>query len=591
MQLPLWQASAIFLATTATLAAQTSASFELSRDTNEAITAGALAVGDFNNDGKPDVIIGGGATPSDIVLRVGNGDGTFQPPITIGQTGNPTEMTAVDMNNDGKLDLVCLEQDLNNGTGSIVVFYGNGNGTFKPPVTYSTPTVPYSMAVRDLNGDGHPDIAVGDDLGEVEIWNNSGGTSLTLAKEVLVNANQEHELRVRAGQFDGNGIYDLAVDNGLGLWVLWNDGRENFTSQELEGYQAPQDMNVGDLNQDGSDDIIQTWGCPGKNVNGAYVGCTSIDVFYGQGNQKFYKNTVVSNEQGLPAPIEPYAVDVNGDGVADIVAEEWYTVNVTPGLYVWLGRPDGSFDQTAQAFYASSMAAGGLAPGDFNRDGMMDFAQTMPGDGEMQFYINGGARGPCTTSTINPTVTVCQPVNGTYLPSPVTVQADAYDKNKVTAMQEYVDGKLDYSEDVTSFDISLPMPLGEHSLVTKAWDDAGLSFRSDRTINVYNGTPGPACAAAYTTASICLPKGTTSTSPVQIVANGWPAYIPTAAQLYIDGDLVVDNEGCDSEGGCDGGTSYVDTSQNLSNGTHTLVFKLWDADGDEYTAQKTVTVN
>jgi hypothetical protein len=585
-----WQASLFLLATTATLTAQTSASFEMNVDTNPAIAAGTIVEGDFNGDGKPDVIIGGGANPNDLVLRLGNGDGTFQAPVTIGQTSNPADMAAVDVNNDGKLDVVVLTSDLNNGTGSIEVFYGNGNGTFQSPVTYSVPTLPYSMAVADLNGDGYPDIAVGDDLGEVEIWNNTGGKSFTLAKDVVVNANQEHELRVRAGQFNGDGIEHLAVMNLLGVWVVWNDGKEDFTPQELEGYQAPQDMNVGDLNQDGRDDIIQTWNCPGTTRNGSYVGCASIDVFYGQGDNKFYKNTVVSNEQGIPAPSFPWAVDVNGDGVGDIVAEETQTVNVTPGLYVWLGRPDGSYEQTAEAWYPTSMAAGALVPGDWNRDGMMDFAQTLPGSGQTEFYINGGARGACTTSEINPTVTVCQPVNDTYLPSPVTVEANAYDKNTVTAMQEYVDGKLDYSEDVTSFDISLPMSLGAHSLVTKAWDDTGLSFRSDRTINVYNGTPGPACAAAYESASICLPTGTT-TSPVQIVANGWAAYIPTAAQLYIDGDLVVDNEGCASNGGCYGGTSYVDTTQKLSNGTHDLVFKLWDANGNEYTAQKSITVN
>jgi FG-GAP-like repeat/Bacterial Ig domain len=594
MKFSFWQATAIFLATTATLTAQTSASFEMGVDTNPVIGSGAIVEGDFNMDGKPDVIMAGGTngnTQNDLVLRLGNGDGTFQPPITIGQAGGPVDMAAVDLNNDGKLDLVALTQDLGSGTGTFEVFYGNGNGTFQSPVTYATSAMPYSMAVRDLNGDGYADIAVGDDIGQVEIWNNSDGKSFVLAKEVLVNANQEHEGKVRAGQFNGNGIYSLAVANGLGVWVLWNDGKENFTSQELEGYQAPGDMNVGDLNQDGMDDIIETWGCPSTSENGAPVGCASIDVFYGQGNNKFYKNTVVSNDKGLFAPSSPWAVDVNGDGVADIVAEETYTVNSQPGLYVWLGRPDGSYDQTAEAWYPTSMAAGSLVPGDFNRDGMMDFAQTLPGSGQSEFYINGGARGPCTTSTINPTVTVCQPVNGTYLPSPVTIQADAYDKNTVTSMQEYVDGKLDYSEDVKSFDISLPMSLGQHALVTKAWDDTGLSFRSDRTINVYSGTPGPTCAAAYASASICLPSGTTTTSPVRIVANGWSAYIPTAAQLYIDGDLIVDNEGCDSEGGCYGGTSYVDTSQSLANGTHTLVFKLWDADGNEYTAQKTVTVN
>jgi hypothetical protein len=591
MRLPLWQATAVLLAATATLTAQTSASFEMSRDTSPAISASALAVGDFNNDGKPDVVIGGGQEPSDIVLRLGNGDGTFQAPITIGQTGNPAEMAAVDVNNDGNLDVVCLVPNPNNGTGNIVVFYGNGDGTFKAPVNYSLANLPYSMAVADLNGDGYPDIAIGDDLGQVEIWNNFGGTSFVLAKEVLVNANQEHELRVRAGRFNGDAIYHLAVMNLLGVWVVWNDGKENFTPQELEGYQAPGDMNVGDLNQDGMDDIIQTWGCPGTSSNGAPVGCASIDVFYGQGKNRFYKNTVVSNDQGLFAPSSPWAVDVNGDGVGDIVAEETYTVNSQPGLYVWLGRPDGSYEQTPQAWDVSSMSAGALAPGDFNRDGMMDFAQTVPGDGETEFYINGGARGACTTSRINPTVTVCQPVNGTYLPSPGTVEANAFDKNKVTAMQEYIDGNLDYNQDVTSFTQSFNTGLGSHLLVTKAWDDTGLSFRSDRTISVYNGTPGPACPAAYETANICLPSGTTTTSPVRIVANGYAAYIPSAAQLYIDGDLVVDNEGCDSQGGCDGGTSYVDRTQTLSSGTHDLVFKLWDADGDLYTAQKSITVN
>ena len=55
------------------------------------------------------------------------------------------------------------------------------------------------------------------------------------------------------GRFAGGYIPAFAAwVNGLGVWVLWNDGKENFTSQELEGYQAPQDMNVGDLNQDGS---------------------------------------------------------------------------------------------------------------------------------------------------------------------------------------------------------------------------------------------------------------------------------------------------------------------------------------------------
>jgi hypothetical protein len=76
-------------------------------------------------------------------------------------------------------------------------------------------------------------------------------------------------------------------------------------------------------------------------------------------------------------------------------------------------------------------------------------------------------------------------------------------------------------------------------------------------------------------------------APMRIVANGWSSYISTAVQICINGDPAVDDEGCDSEGA----TSYVDTAQKLSNGTHELKFKLGDANGDVGTAQKNVTVN
>ena len=57
----------------------------------------------------------------------------------------------------------------------------------------------------------------------------------------------------------------------------------------------------------------------------------------------------------------------------------------------------------------------------------------------------------------------------------------------------------------------------------------------------------------------------------------------TAAQLYIDGKLVINNTNA--------ATSYIDTTQTLTPGSHNLVFKLWDAAGNVYTAQETHTVN
>jgi hypothetical protein len=215
----------------------------------------------------------------------------------------------------------------------------------------------------------------------------------------------------------------------------------------------------------------------------------------------------------------------------------------------------------------------------------------LPSAGQEQIFINGGNRAPCSNYLINDSVTVCAPSNYAYLPSPVRVQTNTTDNNTVTATQQYMDDQLVYSVDQPSFTQSFDLALGPHFLVTKAWDKTGLSFRSDRLITVYNGTPYPSCQAAPASASICLPSGATSTTPVHILANGYAPAVPTAAQLYIDGDLVINDRGCTTDGTrCEGGTSYVDTMQNLSRGNHDLVFKLWDANGDVYEAEKIVTV-
>ena len=105
-------------------------------------------------------------------------------------------------------------------------------------------------------------------------------------------------------------------------------------------------------------------------------------------------------------------------------------------MFVWLGNANGSFQQTPKQFIVSTNGGqpGPVAMADFNRDGMMDFAETYPGDSNLptEYYINATARTNCGMYTISPTVTVCQPVDNTYSPSPVRVQAKAYDTAPVT---------------------------------------------------------------------------------------------------------------------------------------------------------------
>jgi hypothetical protein len=94
---------------------------------------------------------------------LGNGDGTFQPVVSYASGGSDADSVAVaDVNGDGKLDLVVANLcGINNCSGVVGVLLGNGDGTFKPSVTYSAGDAETkSVAIADVNGDGRLDILV-----------------------------------------------------------------------------------------------------------------------------------------------------------------------------------------------------------------------------------------------------------------------------------------------------------------------------------------------------------------------------------------------------------------------------------------------
>jgi hypothetical protein len=597
--------AALVLSATASLSAQSNASFELFTDTYQVLNPNAVASGDFNNDGKPDFIQC--CNNTGLIFRAGNGDGSFLAPITAASAPKgATQLVAADVNGDGKLDLVGLPAYGNypaapNGTG-LAIWLGNGDGTFQAPVVYTTTESTISVAVGNFFGDGHPDIAVGEIDGNIDLFRNDGSGAFALDKTISVDASSLAWVQLAAGDLNGTGVSDLAATVYAGpggngpLYVLWNDGKGNFTQQELESSYVQPAVSIARLNGDGMMDILVSYTCnptpSGGDKGPEYDACAGFDVYYGQGGNHLYKRTVVTDE-GVYNLGLPLGVDVNGDGYGDIVSAGSLSCYCSFGLFVWQGNADGSFQQAAQGFITNTDSVGAMTAADFARDGMMSFAMNLISDDDSSFFINSTDRGACGTYTISPTVTVCQPVDNTYSPSPVRVDANGYDTTPITAMQEYIDGTLEYSKPVTSFDTTFPVNDGSHFFVTKGWDTSGRSFVANRTVTVFSGTPGADCPATTDSANICLPSGTSSSSPVQILANGnTGSAVPTSAQLYINGSLVVNNEGyCSSNGYCSGGSSYVNTTQNLSSGTYDLVFKLWDASGNVYQAQKTITVN
>jgi hypothetical protein len=175
--------------------------------------SGSIAVGDFNSDGRED-LVASTASAAGVSVLLGNGDGTFRAPLIIGTGARSVFVAVGDFNNDRIEDLAVANISPNN----VSVLLGNGNGTFNMPLILGVGGQPASLAVGDFNGDGIQDLAVSSagitfgfiSSGRVSVLpGNGNGTFQPATDFVTAFANS-----LAVGDFRGDHRPDIAAFGG-----------------------------------------------------------------------------------------------------------------------------------------------------------------------------------------------------------------------------------------------------------------------------------------------------------------------------------------------------------------------------------------
>ncbi|MFJ8159449.1 FG-GAP-like repeat-containing protein [Streptomyces sp. NPDC096136] len=234
----------------------------------------SVGVGDFDEDGKPDLATANTNT-NNVAVVLGNGDGTFGAATRFGLAGGtgPQGIAAADLNGDGHLDLVTS----NSSTGTLSVLLGDGDGGFG--TASSVPaglTLPSKLTLSDVNEDGKQDavIVAPGTPGHVAVLLGDGAGGFAAASVLSAGSNLTS---ASVSDLNGDGHADLVVSSSSShqVIVLEGDGTGAFGSPlafGLNGATNPQAAAVADLDGDGRPDVVTA----NSNSSATYVKDASV---------------------------------------------------------------------------------------------------------------------------------------------------------------------------------------------------------------------------------------------------------------------------------------------------------------------------
>ena len=336
-----------------------------------------IAVVDVNGDGKLDIV----EANNGVTVLLGNGDGTFQAPrqFAAGGAGSTTSIVVADLNGDDKLDVAITDSSTN----SVYTLLGNGDGTFQSARQFVTGTgvTPVSIVAADFNGDGKPDIVVGDQGcppgctgNTITLMLGNGDGTLQSPEHITIPG---LPYGLASADLNKDGKQDLIVTAGAGLVViLQGNGDGTFqsplTTALTSGATGPGNVAVADFNRDGIPDLAVATG-----------EAQAVAILLGRGNGTFVSETNYFDSLN-DVPNFVAVGDFNGDGFLDIaIAETGCCPSTVDGaVSVIQGKGDGTFGSYQRFIipgFAVPNAAEYIGIGDFNKDGKTDMAMIMGG--------------------------------------------------------------------------------------------------------------------------------------------------------------------------------------------------------------------
>lgn len=282
----------------------------------------AIHAGDFNHDGFADLVTSN-ISANTLSFLIGNGDGSFQPHVSMRVCLEPRNVALRDFNDDRHQDLAVACS----GSNEVAILLGRGDGAFEPHARYRVHRTPVSIAGGDFNGDRRQDFAVALRNDKLHLFFGDGDGRF---RSGPLYEYGDTPTSVAAADLNQDGHLDLAVTNGgpmssaVSIWLGQGDGRFLRPADYRTG-KRPLSVSFADFNNDGAADLLV--------VNGQM---NTITVFLGNGDGTFRDGMDAGGDAG---PNHGLVRDFNGDGIADAAV-----VNIQSGsLSILFGKGDGTF--------------------------------------------------------------------------------------------------------------------------------------------------------------------------------------------------------------------------------------------------------